>query len=31
MKIVQIIFYKLSTPARQGYDERKTSRFVGQE
>jgi len=31
MKIVQIIFYKLSSPARQGYDERKTSRFVGQE
>ena len=31
MKIVQIIFYKLSTPARQGYDERKASRFVGQE
>ena len=31
MKIVQIIFHKLSTPARQGYDERKASRFVGQE
>jgi len=31
MKIVQIIFYKLSSPAKQGYDERKTSRFVGQE
>ncbi len=31
MKVVQIIFHKLSTPASQGYDERKTSRFVGQE
>jgi dCTP deaminase len=31
MKIVQIIFHRLSGKAAIGYDERKTSRFVGQD
>jgi len=30
MKIVQIIFHKLTTPASVGYDEREGSKFVGQ-
>ena len=30
-KIVQIIFHRLSSPARRGYDEIQTSRFVGQD
>lgn len=29
MKIVQIIFHRLGEPATVGYDERKSSRFVG--
>lgn len=31
IKIVQIIFHKLSSPAGVGYDERKKSRYIGQE
>jgi dCTP deaminase len=31
LKIVQIIFHRLTTPAREGYDERKGSRYIGQE
>jgi dCTP deaminase len=31
MKIVQIIFHRLGEQATIGYDERKTSRFVGQD
>lgn len=31
MKIVQIIFHRLGEPATVGYDERKSSRFVGQD
>ena len=31
IKIVQIIFHKLSSPAEIGYDERKKSRYTGQE
>ena len=30
MKIVQIIFHKLTTPASKGYDERKESQFAAQ-
>ncbi len=30
MRIVQIMFHKLSSPAMVGYDERSSSRFVGQ-
>lgn len=29
MKIIQIIFHRLGTKATLGYDERKTSRFIG--
>lgn len=31
MKIVQMIFHRLGEPATIGYDERKSSRFVGQD
>jgi len=31
MGIVQLIFHKLSSPVTQGYDERKGSKFSGQE
>ena len=30
MRIVQIMFHRLSSPATVGYDERSSSRFVGQ-
>lgn len=30
MKIVQMIFHRLTSESRQGYDERKSSKFVGQ-
>jgi dCTP deaminase len=31
MRIVQIIFHRLTSPAEIGYDERKSSKYVGQE
>ncbi len=31
MSIVQIMFVPLSSPAKRGYDDRKTSRYVGQD
>ena len=31
MRIVQIMFLPLSSPARVGYDDRRGSRYVGQE
>lgn len=31
IKVVQIIFHRLTSPAETGYDERKKSRYIGQD